>query len=214
MANFNSKIHVQKYAQPTIFKFKNKLIKLLSDSSLLLSLSLLNSDSGQYERRIKTREVHGKREIERTRQVYSSYCVTSIYHKIMLIISMIRDNNPPPLSPIIDVLQFFVFIYKYIFFIVVYIHVQCTHFKLSKKYYDAHGFFYSIISIFIFLFNFPCIISLRITCLLFLLLVKYLRFLVHRLTLTSYTNCSGLHGSSLHAQVDIRSMYREREQCN
>lgn len=48
-------------------------------------------------------------------------------------------------------------------------------------------------------------ISLRITCLLFLLFVKYLRFLIHRLTLSSYTNCSGLNGSSLHAQVDIRS---------
>lgn len=150
MANFNSKIHVQKYAQPTIFKFKNKLIKLLSDSSLLLSLSLLNSDSGQYERRIKMREVHGKREIERTSLFQ---LLRYIYHKIMLIISMIRDNNNlPPFSPIIDVLQFFVFIYKYIFFIVVYIHVQCTNFKLSKKYYDAHGFFF--IQLFRYLFFF------------------------------------------------------------
>lgn len=30
MANFNSKIHVQKYAQPTIFKFKNLISYILS----------------------------------------------------------------------------------------------------------------------------------------------------------------------------------------
>lgn len=127
MANFNSKIHVQKYAQPTIFKFKNKLIKLLSDSSLLLSLSLLNSDSGQYERRIKTREVHGKREIERTRQVYSSYCVTSIYHKIMLIISMIRDNNnPPPFPNNRRVTVFRIYIQIYFFYCRIH---TCTMYK-------------------------------------------------------------------------------------
>lgn len=66
--------------------------------------------------------------------------------------------------------------------------------------------FFSIILIFVFFFNFPCTISLRITCLLFLLFVKHLRFLVYTYRLYPPIQIALVcNGSSLHAQVDIRS---------
>lgn len=83
-----------------------------------------------------------------------------------------------------------------IFLMVVHKHKQCTNFKLCL------GFFFNYFDIWVcFFFNFPWpslseSYAYCFSCL----------WSVHSwLTLSSYTNCPGLHGSSLHAQVDIRS---------
>lgn len=87
-------------------------------------------------------------------------------------------------------------------------HKQCTNFKLSKQSCNAH-------KCFVFFFNY---FDICFCCWLFLYYLPQNHMLIvsfvceaftlsciHIPTLSSYTNCPGLHGSSLHAQVDIRS---------
>lgn len=130
-----------------------------------------------------------------------AYCVT-IFRKIVLIISMMRDNNFPP-SPINDVFIIFrINIQMWFILIVVHKHKQCTNFKLSKQSYNAHkclGVFFSIILIsgFVF-FKLSLTIFLKITCIYVFLYTADWLYPPIQIALVC-------NGSSLHAQVDIRS---------
>lgn len=62
------------------------------------------------------------------------------------------------------------------------------------------GFFFNYFDI-CFFFNFPCTILFIVS----FVCEAFTLSCIHIPTLSSYTNCPGLQGSSLHAQVDIRS---------
>lgn len=62
------------------------------------------------------------------------------------------------------------------------------------------GVFFNYFDIWFF-FNFPCTILFIVS----FVCEAFTLSCIHIPTLSSYTNCPGLQGSSLHAQVDIRS---------